>query len=60
VTEVKQRHRVGVAADQPPGNHTVVHAGSRELGILQCMAWPEIRPRTYEVAVVDGEIEVAL
>jgi len=26
----------------------------------QCMAWPEIRLRTYEVTVVDGEIEVAL
>ncbi len=60
MTEVKQRHRVGVAADQPSGNHTVVHAGNRELGILQFVAWPEIRLRTYEMAVVDGEIEVAL
>ena len=26
----------------------------------QCMAWPEIRLRTYDVTVVDGEIEAAL
>ena len=26
----------------------------------RCLAWPEIRLRTYDVAVVDGEIEVAL
>ena len=122
MAEVRQRHRVGLAADLPPGRHTIVRAGNRELGIVniggtlhalpnlcphqrgplcagstsgtlvdgdatgwkltwshegeiitcpwhglefhvptgQCMAWPEIRLRTYDVSVVDGEIEVAL
>ena len=32
--EVKQRHRVGLAADLPPGSHRVVRAGNRELGIF--------------------------
>ena len=122
MTRARERHRVGRASDLPPGRHTVVRAGNRELGIFniggtlhalpeplpaparaalqrrdvghagrwrgdrlearwrhegeivtcpwhglefhvptgQCMAWPEIRLRTYDVAVVDGEIEVAL
>jgi nitrite reductase/ring-hydroxylating ferredoxin subunit len=122
MSETRQRHRVGRASDLPPGRHTVVRAGNRELGIFniggtlhalpnlcphqrgplcsggtsgtlddgaetgwklawrhegeivtcpwhglefhvpsgQCLAWPEIRLRTYDVTVVDGEIEVAL
>ena len=34
MTEVRQRHRVGLAADLPPSSHRVVRAGNRELGIF--------------------------
>ena len=34
MTELRQRHRVGLAADLPPGRHTIVRAGNRELGIF--------------------------
>ena len=34
MSEARQRHRVGRACDLPPGRHTVVRAGNRELGIF--------------------------
>ena len=34
MAEPGTRHRVGRAADLPPGRHVVVRAGNRELGIF--------------------------